>query len=229
MDGEGARFARQLQRSLREQRSAVVGVGLVMIVVTTVVGLAYALGVPPKSLLDDPAKTLGGSPFVGALSVLGVLAWVVAAVAALGALKVTSGGRAADRRLLRTVGVASVVLWVDDQFMLHDGLLRNDLGVSELWITFPYIVAALWIAATTWRSVIDHPEGVLLILAVAFLGASLLIDIGAPAVPGVNAVEDLAKLTGLCFWGLFSVRAAVRLIRREIQDGHDLPTRETVV
>jgi hypothetical protein len=57
----------------------------------------------------------------------------------------------------------------------------------------------------------------------------LLIDIGAPAIPGVNAAEDLAKLTGLCFWGLFSVRAAAQLIRGEIRDGQDPLARASVV
>lgn len=212
----------QLPRSvrpeyLREARPAVVTVvGAVAAATLLVGGLFVLAGVRTTTLLDDPSAVLEGSPFAGALSVLGAACWIVAGTSALLAAAATRSRRDGEMRLLRIVGVASALLWVDDQYMLHDSLVPRIAGDSELWLTVPIALAALAVAARMWRTVLDHPDGVLLLLAVAFLGGSLLLDFGGSEVSGRHAVEDLAKLAGLGFWAQFSVRAASRRLRTSL-------------
>ena len=207
------------QDHLRQARPAVLTVVVAVAAATLLVGGLFVFAdVRTTTLLDDPSAVLEGPAFAGALSVVGAACWIVAGTAALLAAAETHRRRDRELRLLRIVGVASALLWVDDQYMLHDSLVPRLAGGSELWLTVPIALAALVVAAKVWRTVLDHPDGVLLLLAVAFLGSSLLLDLSGSEISGRHAVEDLAKLAGLGFWAQFGVRAARRRLRNALED-----------
>ena len=186
--------------------------GAAAAVITAVAVLFVVTGTRPMQYLDDPAVVTGGSPFAGSVTVLGNFLWVVAATASLMAAATTKEARGGRRSLLLAIGIGSLVLAVDDQFMLHERLLARDLGLSELWLTGPYAAIALWVA---WRHrwvIMRHPDAVVLSMGVCFLALSYAIDVGHADIAGRATAEESLKFLGIALWCLFAVRASLRMI-----------------
>lgn len=197
---------RNLRASLRSATAVSAAVGLVL----TSLAVAYFVSdISPLELLDDPAAATGASPLTGGLSVIGVLLWFSAATAALLAATLAQGEH---RSLLIVIGAASIVLGVDDQFMVHEKLVPDALGGGELVIIVPYAALALLAAWRHGRTVLDHPDGVILLLSLGALGLSLAIDVSGEAFAGATA-EESAKLLGISLWALFAIRAHLRSAR----------------
>lgn len=190
---------------------AVVAAVSILLAGTVVVYLLA--GVRPMWFLDDPASVTRTSPLIGALSVLGVNLWIVAATAALFAVAARPNAPRRHRSLLKVVGVASIVLALDDQFMVHEGLMDDLFGLGELWTIIPYALLGLAVAVRYWRVALAHPDGIVLLAALTFLGLSLGLDVTHPPFPGRMTAEEAAKLIGVALWALFAVRAALRLSR----------------
>lgn len=185
-------------------------VGVAVAAVLAFVLVAYLRGGHhPLHYLDDPASVANISPLAGALSVVGVLLWFVAGTAAL--LAAPHAASLGERSLLRAVGVVSVVLALDDQFMVHEVLVPETFGVSELGTIIPYAIVGIVLAVWLWRAVVDHPDSFVLIVALTCLGVSLAIDVTHEAFAGATA-EEAAKLFGIAFWTLFAVRAHRRAV-----------------
>ena len=200
--------------SIRPALPWILLIGVFVVTVVGIVGSLYVVrGTGPMHYLDDAAVVLQGSPFAGSVSVLGNFLWVVAGTACLIAVSVVP--KQADRRrsLLLAVGIGSLLLCIDDQFMIHDALLQQSLGLGELWLTAPIAVVALAMVIKLRTAILDHADGAILLLGVGLLALSLGIDAIKPPIPGRPTLEEIVKLAGIAFWCLFSVRAATGLIR----------------
>src|SRR5689334_24947646 len=82
----------------------------------------------------DPSAQFNAYPLVGAQSMLGGLAWISAAVVAfvtVAVLRRTGKGRQERTWFLLGMGVFTLVMGVDDIFLLHDGLGPRYLGIDE--------------------------------------------------------------------------------------------------
>lgn len=174
--------------------------GLFLLLICAVALLAGYRGIEFGLLSRDP-NNLAGAPFyAGALSNAGVLLWWGAASAGLlGALVLR---HAADRpafELLAGAALLSGVLALDDLYMVHELAAPEYLGVPELAVLGIYGACAAWWGWRFRRTLRSWQPQVLLI-ALGFLAASLVIDEAAPWWPSALVWEDGAKLAGIGGW-----------------------------
>lgn len=181
-------------------------------------GIAIARLLLPIKIPDmtrDVAAIAGIHPLSGILSSLGILFWWSSATLWLFAasLRRTCQG-AAGVGFLVCPGLLSAYLGLDDLFQVHEYLVPTYLKVPEGAV---YGVLALATACYLWRyrRRLLAPDGALLLLALALLSGSVVVD----AVLGPwlwrlkdwnYFVEDGLKWAGICFWTAFSVVRCAR-------------------
>jgi hypothetical protein len=103
-------------------------------------------------------------------------------------------------------------LWLgaDDLFMLHDGLFEQ-IGIPQPPVVLVETLLGLAWAISAVRSTSSfYRYHLLMILAFACLGASLVLDQVSDAdvfsFSGLSLLEDAAKLTGITFWVVYTMR-----------------------
>ena len=194
-------------------RWLVAGVSVPAIVVTLAfLQNSYSYG----ELLNDPADIVGYDPFLGLISTLGLFSWAAAAgVAALAAAVLRGADDAPARRFFRIAGLLTLLLLVDDAFMLHEQVLPKGLGIRERYIKVGYLALAAAFGMTFFRFMVRN-NPMLLASAVAFLAGSVIFD--NPALLNglglmeselvLYVVEDGCKFTGIVLWFTWMLKTA---------------------
>jgi hypothetical protein len=163
--------------------------------------LSAAAGIRPQLVIRDLAQTCDTALGVGFLSSVGYLLWIsAAAITLFGAL---SGGvdvRGRVRQLLLSGGVFSLLLCLDDMFLLHDRYIGSGFLYSL------YAVFALLILLR-FRSQVQTLGGGSFLLAVVLLGLSVIIDQLQELIPvdysTLQLFEEGAKFLGIATWLAF--------------------------
>lgn len=200
--------------SVRDQRwwllaSVVIALGLISPAALATLGSGGRIR--PMDLMSDRSEITGVHHwYVGAVSDLNLFVWAAGAailvVAALG-FRRESGNLSGA---LAWIGAFTVLFTVDDRFLLHEGVYPRLLGFSQLG-TYALYVALLGSILVCYRKVLLHqPEVVLLILALAFLGASVLLDVAGWDTTVRRVAEETAKMLGAVSWMLFPAAIVVR-------------------
>ena len=124
------------------------------------------------------------------------------------------GIKGKQKELLACGGWFSLILCIDDMFLLHDRYVGP---------TFLYIVYILlsFLIATRYRKQLIACKGEFFLLAVALLGTSIAIDLLQPVErdqPAVymfsQLVEEGAKFLGVATWVLYWCQVSALSIRR---------------
>lgn len=210
------------QRVPHGQRSPVQLLLIVLlpaIVVLAVVAIVAAIsGADMGDITRDPVTIMGADPLVGALSQAGVILWWIAAGVCLFAY-VVAKGRGAPRSILvflLTAGLLTVLLAVDDQFLIHDELASRYLGLRERHVMLAWLaLAAGWFALNL--RVIRRSEWILLVAAFALFAGSIALDLllqmgledAAAIGTGFDVgllLEDGLKFVGITAWGAYLIR-----------------------
>lgn len=190
-------------------RSTLITVGISLALAAAFIGLVLYIHataeVPLGTLTRDP---LSGKPaYLGLLSQAGILVWAAGAAVCLLAGTVLRG--TPDGRFMLGAGILSIVLCVDDAFLLHDEVLPL-VGIPEGVIYAAYLGMIVLFFAAFRRAIFRSGYGVLL-LALAFLGLSVICD--AWGLPWLDPylLEDGAKFAGIALWTgyLFSTASLV--------------------
>lgn len=153
-------------------------------------------------VIRDLAQTCGYPLGVGLLSNLGYLLWAASAGIALFTVLsgLASGAGRRVRELLLCGGVFSLLLCLDDMFLLHD----KYIGADFLYIT--YAVFALLILFR-FRDLVIWLGGPSFPVAVLLLGGSVIFDKIQRIVPGGlregQLLEEGLKFIGIACWLLF--------------------------
>ena len=178
-------------------------------------GLSDLAGIDSQKVLRDLAQTCSTPAGVGLLSNLGYLLWLAAAAVALFTSNVGLPNiRGKQKELLACGGWFSLILCIDDMFLLHDRYIGQ---------TFLYMVYMLFsiLIATRYRKQLIAYKGEIFLLAVALLGTSIAVDLLQPVErdqPDVymfsQLVEEGAKFLGLATWVLYWCQASALSIRR---------------
>jgi hypothetical protein len=200
----------------------------ISILVPSVLVIAVlSTGVEPWIVLRDPIAAMGGDAthrHYGLLSNLGILAWAAAGSICL-FVGLTDGARlSADARsFLLFAGVLTLILTLDDLFMVHENL-------DGPLVYAPYLIAVIFYLYR-FGHVILSLDTALIAAALVFMGMSMAVDIlielrsqwslpgqtdlgqenrgrSRPASLGVGFMEDVFKLLGICCWAVFHIRAA---------------------
>ncbi len=112
------------------------------------------------------------------------------------------------RQDLLLAGVFSLVLAIDDQFLLHDYYLWEYLWVHEKLVYVAYALVGILLLRRRIGKGTLWPHRILF-LALAGLGLSVAFDsVLEGAFRGERIVEDLLKLAGWSFWAIYWVDAA---------------------
>ena len=176
--------------------------GLALLIFAGLLTYGWLGGHSPMEMLRDPAQQLRFWPFTGMISHLGVLIlW------SAGSLAIFVGFVSADRRaLLTSFGAFTLLLAVDDLFMLHDYFWPRRGVPPYLWQGVLGLIGLALLA--TFREEIASAAHTVLYLALAFLALSLAIDLLVPFSPSVTIVEDAAKFAGYVLWSAYWISVA---------------------
>lgn len=181
----------------------------------------------------DPAQEFEVHPLTGAQSSIGGLVWISAAVVAcLTVALQRHHGRGGEQRtrFLAAIGALTLLLGVDDIFMLHDEFGPRYLGVDERPFFAVYALAALAIGAMFWP-MLSRVEPGALGLAMTFFAGSLLVDFfqeGLDASPYRLFLEDGFKFLGIVGWAGYVVRQCWITLTQPVAVRHAAKSRSGV-
>ena len=175
--------------------------------------LSSMAGIKGQLVLRDLAQTCGTPAGVGLISNIGYLLWLAAsAVALFTAYSGQPGVRGKQRELLACGGWFSLILCIDDMFLLHDRY------IGQTFLYAAYMVFAALIV-TRYRRQLTDRGGELFFLAVALLGASIGIDQFQHNLPfkyeNVQLVEEGAKFLGIATWVLYWWEASALTLKND--------------
>lgn len=171
----------------------------------SLLGLTNA-GFSIMEVLRDPAQQSGQSSFLGFLSNIGVWLWVSSAAICFFASWASEVATRDNRReLLFLAGTLSIMLAVDDFFMIHD----RYIGQKICYLT--YAICALSLLFRHYRKIIEI-EGFAFLFAGFLLALSILTDLIQGRIPMpysyVQIFEEGFKFVGASIWLYFCCRIA---------------------
>jgi hypothetical protein len=203
-----------------------------------VLAMAAALwaGLAPTDMLRDPIMVAGGDQsefYLGLFSNLGVVLWTAtAAICLFAASELTGAQNLQARHFLLYAGLFTMLLMLDDLFMLHENYADDVVYIF-------YGIGLVYYVARYWR-LIMRLDVVLFALTLPLFGNAVLLDL-APwrLLPGEGIeipeamasspseradlrhlgrelrylLEDGFKFVGICCWAGFHIRAA-KLLRQ---------------
>jgi hypothetical protein len=216
----------------RARLSRDVRVGSVIAIATAgvLVALYLATRAADISFTDlsrDPAATLDGPWYTGAVSTSAITLLIVGAGIALFVVSLlpTVDGRS-RKGLLGGLSLIVLVVAADDLFMLHEEVFPL-VGINTVMFSAIYgiaLLAVLW----WWREVVGSTDWVFLLLAALGMGFSVAIDVVLETglvtlpVPG-ELVEDPAKILGMIFMSFYLVVTAREALFGELPAGLPAP------
>lgn len=111
-----------------------------LIVVLIAVLVSFQLSIPIASLTRDPSATTGESPFLGALSNIGILFWCASTAICFFTFAVLhkKALRGNFQAFFLFSGLISLILLLDDLFLLHEMVFPIYLKIPEKLIFLSY-------------------------------------------------------------------------------------------
>ncbi len=143
-------------------------------------------------------------PLAGFLSNFGIMTWM--ASCAMAGFAATMAGNRRHIVMLGSLSVLSLVLAVDDFFIIHERVGPLMLGIPEKLFFLTYVSALLVIIVVFFHE-IRRMAGGLLVIAGVFFCVSMAADVFY-LLDGVahRLLEDGAKLFGIAYWCAFCWR-----------------------
>ncbi|NNF60400.1 MAG: hypothetical protein HKN06_03610 [Gammaproteobacteria bacterium] len=163
---------------------------------------------PFGRLTRDPTAVLKGPPYIGFLSQIGIFLWAGSAAICFLAAAVLNRASAGARvwSFFLSAGALSLLLGIDDAFLLHESVLPH-FGLPEEAVVAGYaVLVGAWLVA--YRQRLRARDALLLMTALVFFAISGLVDLVSPWQIG-TLYEDSAKLAGLLFWLAYFAGAAM--------------------
>ncbi|ADE55858.1 hypothetical protein [Coraliomargarita akajimensis] len=210
-----AQVLKSLRQQLHTTRKRLIA--LLLIGSLPIIALAYAiygLGIPSGDLTRDPNVLAELPAYTGIASQLGLFLWA----ASLAIVFLTSfelerrSGNMGRRAFLLASAALTLLLLVDDAFLLHEEMLPG-LGVPERATYLGYLsVVGLYLMVFI-RSILQS-EYLILLLSLGFFGLSVGIDVFVFGTSLVFFLEDSTKLLGICCWFYYHWRVCRSFLNR---------------
>ncbi len=191
---------------------------LAILVLFLVIFIRFMYKIPMAELTRDPVQLLHGRPYTGMLSNLGIIIWSATAGICLFVviLSLPYQERKRERQFFLLAFLLTLVLLLDDLFLLHDVILPEDLNISENYLYAVYgILSSVFIIF--FRNDILQTPYLLLIAAVIFFGFSIGVDTIVKFLDLEHGffLEDGSKFLGIISWGTYFTYTGYRAINRE--------------
>ncbi len=207
--------------SIKEQLSQVLPVlALVMIIaiasIAGIVVIKQLSGVRFPSLTSDPAFATNSKFFIGILSNIGVMLWSsTTAICFFSAAALHSNTASSGLwRFFFWSGMLSLILTLDDSLMFHERLFPRYLNVPERLVYLTYIMSGIAYIVFYFKRILKT-DYILLVLAIIFLGSSVIADQFMEFSDIEYLVEDSLKYTGILFWLAYFSRTALKALHSE--------------
>ncbi len=177
----------------------------VTVLLLLVFGLFYIVAqgskIPADTLTRDPSVLTNTPFYYGFFSYISIACWgAAAAVCFMGAMLIN--GRHSSqgaKAVLIYGGMLSLLLLVDDAFMLHETVFPQLLGIKEYLIYAVYLLMFAGFFILFWQQILKSDYFLLIAAFVAF-GASIGLDAVFEISEWVSYTEDGLKLLGILFW-----------------------------
>lgn len=172
--------------------------------------------VPVEMLTRDPAAIVISPFYYGAISNLGVQLWTATGVVCglSATLLYFIQGNRESMHFLVAFGCLSILLGLDDLFMLHELVLPNNVGIHESVVITSYAVTFLLCLFRFHRSILKVQPHFFL-LSVALLTFSVAFDVlptGWLSNNNIYWIEDGSKFLGILVWFLYFFWASIRAV-----------------
>lgn len=188
-----------------------------ILVVQEVVGSA-------RELMSDPYLELDVPLHFGLFSNMSAFLWCAAMTTCFFAANFLAGRQ---RQFLFASGVLSLILLVDDFYMIHEFVFPNYLGISQNMVFLILIILFLIYAFRFRDNLLDTPY-LQLILALGFLGSAAIMDnqtflsiisqifpfLSQNTIIGViGAVEEGVEILGIIGWAAYYIQVSARSVQ----------------
>ena len=189
------------------------GVGLTVLV-------ANLTNNPIWKLSKDPAEVENFSLYIGMLSNWGVILWTTAAAICIFSAILLKQQKAPDAtfRFIIVSGGFSLLLGIDDLYLLHDRLFPKLFHIPEVFFYILYIFAFLAYLVYFLPQILKY-EYLLFGVALLFFILSRQVFVILPFFDQFMITGDMLKYFGIVFWLAFFYRTALHevsvLLNRE--------------
>lgn len=165
---------------------------------------------PIWKLAKDPAEVMGFSPYIGMLSNWGVVLWMGAAAICLFSAVLLKQQKVSPSTLtfITVSGSFSLLLGIDDLFLLHDRLFPKLFDIPEKYFYFLYLFAFLIYLVCFLRQIIKY-DYLLFGAALLFFLMSRRVFVSLPFFDQFMTTGDMLKYFGIVFWLAFFYRTAL--------------------
>lgn len=204
------------KKQVIQNSNSIVGILIVsFFAILGLVSFCYFTGNSIGTLTKDPMALTDLPFYSGSFSQLGNIFWFIAAGISFFTYTIYKGK---FKKFLWFSAIFSLLLGIDDLFLIHDGLLPA-IGLNE---NIMYIIYGIFSFCyfTAFHNYILKTPFIILFMAFGFLGLSVISDLFK--VPGINPFlfEDGFKIIGIISWMVyhFKVSKYVLLKMRQKQE-----------
>lgn len=205
----------------------------IFILLLVITSVSYFTGIPIEVFTRDPAVVATSeqiiplldenhNPFLGILSQIGILFWCVSSSICLFCALIITQKHYIWQNLanfLQFFGLITLILLLDDLFLLHESIFPQLLKIPEEFVYFCYGISVL-IGLIKFKKIIIQTEWTILLLSLIFFSFSLILDeiILLNYSVGLKILlEDGFKLLGIaswfCYFGLVCLKVAQSAIK----------------
>lgn len=171
--------------------------------------VARLTGAPVWILTGEASSGPWRQPFAGLLSNWSVVLWIATAAICLFSVAIMKQHNAPEvkRRFFLASGIFTLVLGLDDLYMLHERILPRGLHIPEIFFYMLYFLAFVTFLAY-FASQLFKYEYLLFVAAIFFFALSRVFLIEIPYIGRLSA-GDILKYFGIVFWLVFFYRTAL--------------------
>ncbi|MBD2693782.1 hypothetical protein [Anabaena catenula] len=200
---------------------------LILIILATVIPFTLfitigmlATNLSATTFVRDPLATAKLPGYIGLFSNVGILAWCSCVTVCFGTCLILKK-KATFRKyadFLLWSGILTLVLMIDDLFMLHE-TLYDSFRIHEYSIYIIYLIMTVRIIIKCSR-LIEKTEFIILSAAILFFGLSLFADtfFGDKLI----SVEDSFKFLGIICWATYFIRLSWQQIQLFFENANEL-------
>lgn len=193
-----------VKKQVIQNRDSIVGILIVsFFALLGLVSICYFTGNSIGTFTKDPMALTDLPFYSGSFSQLGNIFWFIAAGISFFTFYVSKGK---FKKFLLFSAIFSLLLGIDDLFLIHDGLLPA-MGLNE---NIMYIIYGIFTVCylLVFRAFILKTPFIILLMAFGFLGFSVLSDL--VKISGVNPFlfEDGFKMMGIISWMVYHFKVS---------------------
>lgn len=180
-----------------------------LLLIVFVISLRFIFDTPFSDLMRDPNAVSHKPFYVGLFSQLGMFIWAASTAICFfvaGYLHKTQHDKNLTKFFIAS-GFITLMLALDDGFMLHEAFFPEFLGISEkiVYLFYMLIIASYLLY---FFSFIIKSDFILLVAAFAFFALSIVIDTVNALPINIYLIEDGFKMIGIISWLAFFTKTA---------------------